>query len=112
VLLITLSIVLHPRYRTTYFTCAKWPVHWISDAEALARKIWTEDYKKVAPSSTEDTTQEAEQSGLNDVSFRPVLLLFFFFSFLSIVYSVSLRPSSTSAVSKKNLSLQMLLKSG
>jgi hypothetical protein len=79
VLLITLSIVLHPRYKTTYFTHAKWPAHWISDAEALAHKIWTEDYKKVAPLSAEDTMREAEQSGLNDVSFRPVLLLLFFF---------------------------------
>jgi hypothetical protein len=79
VLLITLSIVLHPHYKTTYFIRAKWPVHWISDAEALARKIWTEDHKKVAPLSTEDTMREAEQSGLNDVSFRPVLLLAFFF---------------------------------
>ncbi|KAF8803484.1 hypothetical protein BYT27DRAFT_7109409, partial [Phlegmacium glaucopus] len=39
-------IVLHPRYKTSYFTRAKWPQQWITDAKALARKVWTENYKK------------------------------------------------------------------
>lgn len=42
-------LVLHPRYKTTYFSHAKWPQQWITDAEALATKVWTEKYKKATP---------------------------------------------------------------
>ena len=41
-----LFTVLHPRYKTSYFTRAKWPQQWITDAETLARKVWTDKYKK------------------------------------------------------------------
>jgi hypothetical protein len=44
-------LVLHPcyKYKTTYFSRAKWPQQWITDAEVLATKVWTEKYKKVTP---------------------------------------------------------------
>ena len=42
-------LVLHPRYKTSYFIRAKWPQQWITDAETLARKVWTEKYKKEMP---------------------------------------------------------------
>ena len=37
-------LVLHPHYKTT---CVKCPQQWITDAKALATKVWTEKYKKV-----------------------------------------------------------------
>lgn len=40
--------VLHPRYKTSYFTCAKWPPQWIAAAEAVICKVWTDNYKKSA----------------------------------------------------------------
>lgn len=39
-------LVLHPRYKTSYFLRAKWPQQWITDAETLARNVWREKYKK------------------------------------------------------------------
>ena len=63
-------VVLHPRYKTTYFTCAKWPAEWTSAAEALIRKVWAEKYKKATPSqATEPTRDTTRASGVNDVHF-------------------------------------------
>ena len=42
-------LVLHPHYKTTYFSHAKWPQQWITNAESLATKVWTEKYKKATP---------------------------------------------------------------
>jgi hypothetical protein len=82
---IPLFIVLHPLYKTTYFTRTKWPLHWISDAEAVACKVWTERYKKVTPLSAEDAMQVAEQSGLNNVSFQTCFDASGFYYFSSFI---------------------------
>ncbi|KDR74458.1 hypothetical protein GALMADRAFT_29018, partial [Galerina marginata CBS 339.88] len=44
-----IAMILHPRYKTSYFTRAKWPQDWISATETITHKVWTEDYKKTAP---------------------------------------------------------------
>jgi hypothetical protein len=63
-------VVLHPRYKTTYFTRVKWPAEWTSAAEALIHKVWAEKYKKVTPSqATEPTRDTTRGSGVNDVCF-------------------------------------------
>ncbi|KIM35089.1 hypothetical protein M413DRAFT_48960, partial [Hebeloma cylindrosporum] len=41
-----IAMILHPRYKTSYFVRAKWPQQWSTDAETLARKVWTAKYKK------------------------------------------------------------------
>jgi len=41
--------VLHPRYKTTYFSRAKWPEQWIEDAKNVAREAWRNNYKKATP---------------------------------------------------------------
>ena len=41
--------VLHPRYKTTYFSRAKWPEQWIEDAKKVAREAWRDNYKKATP---------------------------------------------------------------
>ena len=48
-------LVLHPRYKTSYFVHAKWPQQWITDAETLAQKVWTEKYKKNIPKPAAQT---------------------------------------------------------
>jgi hypothetical protein len=40
----SLQAVLHPRYKTTYFTKAKWPREWIKTAEDLFRQEWETHY--------------------------------------------------------------------
>ena len=50
-----LFVVLHPRYKTTYFIKAKWPQEWITTAEELLREQWAKYYKakdKLAMPST------------------------------------------------------------
>jgi hypothetical protein len=39
------SLVLHPRYKLTYFRHEKWPQSWISTVEDIIRDLWTEHYK-------------------------------------------------------------------
>ncbi|KAH9009544.1 hypothetical protein EDB84DRAFT_1280411, partial [Lactarius hengduanensis] len=39
-----LSILLHPRFKTYYFTHHKWPQGWIDEALDLLRAVWS-DYK-------------------------------------------------------------------
>jgi hypothetical protein len=34
--------VLHPRYKTTYLSHAKWPEQWIEDAKEVACEAWRE----------------------------------------------------------------------
>jgi hypothetical protein len=68
--------VLHPRYKTTYFTRAKWPQQWITDAEALARKVWSSKYK---PKATRVPPLQAGQGGrtiaTDHVSLRLFILI-------------------------------------
>jgi hypothetical protein len=95
-----------------YFTCAKWPLHWISNAEVLAHKVWTEQYKKVTPSPAEDMTQVAAWSKGNDVSFQACFDAHFLF--LNIVHSIFQWQGSISMISKTQMipSPLMLLKGG
>jgi hypothetical protein len=54
-LLTSFTLVLHPRFKTNYFTRAKWPQEWITEAESLVRNIWTTCYKP-APASVNSST--------------------------------------------------------
>ena len=58
-------LVLHPRYKLSYFARAKWPQEWISDAEILVRKVWVEKYKEATPSTP---VQPPRDSGTQPVS--------------------------------------------
>jgi hypothetical protein len=42
---ILLDEVLHPRFKTFYFTHHKWPQPWIDDALMLIQEIWMVNYK-------------------------------------------------------------------
>jgi len=48
-------LVLHPRYKSTYFQKAGWPREWIRTAEDILRKEWETNYKP----SMSDSVQEA-----------------------------------------------------
>jgi hypothetical protein len=48
-------LVLHPRYKSTYFQKAGWPREWIRMAEDILRKEWETNYKP----SISDLVQEA-----------------------------------------------------
>lgn len=39
---------MNPRYKLEYFKDAEWEPVWISEAEALARKIWDTQYRPAA----------------------------------------------------------------
>jgi hypothetical protein len=41
-------LVLHPRYKTSYFVRAKWPREWITTAEQILREQWEMHYKPAA----------------------------------------------------------------
>jgi hypothetical protein len=53
-----LFLVLHPRYKSTYFIKAKWPQNWISTAEDLLREHWEKDYKPTSNLSSPKPTVE------------------------------------------------------
>ncbi|KAF8583746.1 hypothetical protein K439DRAFT_1308281, partial [Ramaria rubella] len=36
---------LHPRYKTLYFQCQKWPESWIDTAMSLVREQWEKHYR-------------------------------------------------------------------
>jgi hypothetical protein len=48
-------LVLHPRYKSTYFQKAGWPCEWIQTAEDILQKEWENNYKL----SMSDSVQEA-----------------------------------------------------
>ena len=48
-------LVLHPRYKSTYFQKAGWPHEWIQTVEDILQKEWETNYKL----STSDSVQEA-----------------------------------------------------
>ncbi|KAF8574184.1 hypothetical protein K439DRAFT_1373096 [Ramaria rubella] len=39
-------IVLHPRYKTIYFQCQKWPDSWVDTAVSLVCEEWEKNYKQ------------------------------------------------------------------
>jgi hypothetical protein len=50
------DVVLHPRYKLSYFREAQWPQQWIDAAEKIVREQWEEHYK---PSGTVEVTCES-----------------------------------------------------
>ena len=54
-LFLTPELVLHPRYKTTYFTRAGWLTDWIRAAEDLAQAAW-QAYKPSSPVAAASTT--------------------------------------------------------
>jgi hypothetical protein len=47
-------LVLHPRYKSTYFQKAGWPREWIRTAEDILRKEWETNYKPGVSGSVQD----------------------------------------------------------
>lgn len=45
--ILTICLVLHPRYKSEYFKQKDWPADWISNAIDIARTIWRERYQPV-----------------------------------------------------------------
>jgi hypothetical protein len=66
-LLLTVEIlVLHPRYKMTYFTKAGWERDWITTAEHLAKTEWAANYNIVAATSEPQSgiTEAGESSNV------------------------------------------------
>lgn len=40
-----IAIILHPRYKTTYFSKARWPRAWIDTAVSIFRAEWETNYE-------------------------------------------------------------------
>jgi len=52
-LLMLCVLVLHPRYKSSYFHKAGWPREWITTAEELLRTEWNTNYKvKAVPTES------------------------------------------------------------
>src|ERR1700761_3415354 len=49
------QLVMHPRYKTRYFTKECWPEEWIDEAISLAREIWIAHSRDSRPSSPPST---------------------------------------------------------
>jgi hypothetical protein len=49
-------IVLHPRFKLSYFRHEKWPQSWISTAEDVLRDLWTRHYKPKDQDSSSSAT--------------------------------------------------------
>ena len=103
-------IVLHPHYKTTYFSCAKWPEQWIEDAKKVAHEAWRDNYKKMTPPVRMQTGLEST-STTNHVSLCfnwYLLLLRPFYMF----YSTFQQQVSTSMLLKTIPPLLMCSKTG
>lgn len=102
--------VLHPRYKTTYFSRAKWPEQWIEDAKKVAREAWRDNYKKATPPVQTQTGLEST-STTNHVSlclnWYPLLLRPFY-----MFYSAFRQQASTSMLLKTIPPLLMRSKTG
>nr|VWO98345.1 PPM-type phosphatase domain-containing protein [Ganoderma boninense] len=44
-----IAMILHPRYKTSYFCTQEWPEEWISEAVDIIRGEWTSRYKPATP---------------------------------------------------------------
>lgn len=55
VILILHGLVLHPRYKSTYFQKAGWPQEWIQTAEDILRKEWKVNYKLSTSEPVQDS---------------------------------------------------------
>jgi hypothetical protein len=52
-------IVLHPKYKLTYFRSKKWPDAWVNAARLVLREQWTTYYK---PSNPEEPGSQSSTS--------------------------------------------------
>ena len=67
-------IVLHPKYKLTYFRSKKWPDAWVNAARLVLREQWMTYYK---PSNSEEPRSDESQSSASNaesVSFNTFLL--------------------------------------
>ncbi|KAF8591457.1 hypothetical protein K439DRAFT_1327204, partial [Ramaria rubella] len=46
------AMILHPRYKTLYFQCQKWPESWIDTTVSLVCEQWEHHYKPQSGSHT------------------------------------------------------------
>ncbi|KAJ7117107.1 hypothetical protein C8R44DRAFT_738960 [Mycena epipterygia] len=51
-----IAMILHPRYKNTYFVKAKWPWEWIKTAKDLVRHEWNTYYKPKEDTNSALTT--------------------------------------------------------
>jgi hypothetical protein len=84
-------LVLHPRYKSSYFSKAGWLREWIDEAERLLRLEWATNYRPV----TATVVSQSESSSTSlDVSFYSRVLAVSVLT--SIHLSASLRQGSFS----------------
>ena len=64
-------IVLHPKYKLTYFRSKKWPEKWVNAARVVLQEQWTTYYK---PSDSEEPGSQCSASNSESVSFNTFIL--------------------------------------
>jgi len=55
-------LVLHPKYKLTYFQSKKWPQEWIDAARTVLREQWSTNYK---PSSSDEPATQSSTSSVS-----------------------------------------------
>jgi len=64
------SVVLHPKYKLTYFQSKKWPEEWVDAARLVLREQWMTYYK---PSDSEELGSQSSTSNAESVSSTRIL---------------------------------------